>query len=910
MVDFESFSLRPKSSFQDLIAHNHRDDIQRIRNYSGQPFFRADYEKVRVVGKGAFGIAILYRRLTDGYLVVIKEVDVTFMNASERKLAINEVKVLSSLKHPNIVTFFNNYEWNGKLFIEMEYCSGGTLQDFLAQLCKLLKEIEILTIFGQIISAIVYIHDQNILHRDLKTANIFMTRENVFKIGDFGISKDLNTHRVGASTVVGTPHYISPEMCEGKTYDKKTDIWALGCILHETACLQKTFEGENLPALINKIIKGKYSPVNRKYSGRFQKLIDDMLQKDPCLRPHAHEIQMEVEELLVRNRFNLYENEKYSQEASTGAIMLAQQQLRSQSQQWRSLLFEVNLHKRNISLERVCFPFNERIRELAKSSDHFLALTQETRVYSWGNSQNGKLGLGPGLPDQISKPTLIEELSGKSVRRVLAGEGFSIFACRNGLVLSCGSAASNCLGHCGDNDVEVPSIINELLGYNVSDICCGPQHAIAITEDGEALGWGDNFYGQLGLIDDPISTKVPRLIRFPNYVFIKRAFTGVDATMFIDDRDRLWACGSNENNKLGLCSNMLFRKISFCRIYEPKRVRCWKRQRIRSISLGTASTSILMDDCSLVVLGSCEVSDLSSSSSLLRCCRPSFAFYPRLCENSVTKIQQGNNFILAQTYENQIYFWGIREIYDHRQDEQSVRNEDETLLIGPTNNALMDMVQNSGPDHPILLVSDPKVIIKRSRHLSLLSLSPDSIRRDYILKSQPILALYSSHANLRFGDDIEISDIYCFADQRVFLLIDTTIQPPPQDKPKPNRQRSRNAVQRQMSQLPVVLEEASINTSIPENEELSRGKADGNILRWTSKNSDPMRLFNWTYPLRPFEREVKLKNYPEERNVQLSHQLEESRRRVEQLQNKIIELEEKLSKSKRDGQNLQLCNLQ
>lgn len=161
---------------------------------------------------GAFGIAILYRRRTDGQLVVIKEVDVTFMNASERKLAINEVKVLSSLKHPNIVTFFNNYEWNGKLFIEMEYCSGGTLQEFLAQLCKPLKEIEILTIFGQIISAIVYIHDQNILHRDLKTANIFMTRDNVFKIGDFGISKDLNTHRVGASTVVGTPHYISPEM--------------------------------------------------------------------------------------------------------------------------------------------------------------------------------------------------------------------------------------------------------------------------------------------------------------------------------------------------------------------------------------------------------------------------------------------------------------------------------------------------------------------------------------------------------------------------------------------------------------------------------------------------------------------------------------------------------------------------
>lgn len=144
--------------------------------------------------------------------MVIKEVDVGLMTASERMLAINEVKVLSILKHPNIVTFFNNYEWNAKLFIEMEYCSGGTLADFLSQLSKPMKELEILIIFDQIVSAITYIHDRNIVHRDLKTANIFMTDEKVFKIGDFGICKVLGSRIIGSSTVVGTPHYISPEM--------------------------------------------------------------------------------------------------------------------------------------------------------------------------------------------------------------------------------------------------------------------------------------------------------------------------------------------------------------------------------------------------------------------------------------------------------------------------------------------------------------------------------------------------------------------------------------------------------------------------------------------------------------------------------------------------------------------------
>jgi serine/threonine protein kinase len=79
-------------------------------------------------------------------------------------------------------------------------------------------------------------------------------------------------------------------MCEGKVYDEKSDIWALGCIVYEMACLQKTFEGSNLPALVNKIMRGQFAPIRGDYSPQFKQLVRDLLQKDPEFRPRASEV--------------------------------------------------------------------------------------------------------------------------------------------------------------------------------------------------------------------------------------------------------------------------------------------------------------------------------------------------------------------------------------------------------------------------------------------------------------------------------------------------------------------------------------------------------------------------------------------------------------------------------------------
>ena len=118
------------------------------------------------------------------------------LSATERQMALNEVRVLATLDHPNIVTYYDSFERDGMLMIEMEYADGGNLAETLAKKTVRMEEKEIVNIFSQIVSAIRHMHDNNVLHRDLKTANIFLTKENMVKVGDFGISKVL----VGNST--------------------------------------------------------------------------------------------------------------------------------------------------------------------------------------------------------------------------------------------------------------------------------------------------------------------------------------------------------------------------------------------------------------------------------------------------------------------------------------------------------------------------------------------------------------------------------------------------------------------------------------------------------------------------------------------------------------------------------------
>ena len=119
--------------------------------------------------------------------------------------------------------------------------------------------------------------------------NIFLTNKNQIKIGDLGVAKLLSSN-ANASTCIGTPYYLSPEICKEKPYNSKGDVWALGCILYELCTFNKPFSASNPAALILKIINGKYTPLNeikngRKYSKEIQHMIEIILQKDYLIRP-------------------------------------------------------------------------------------------------------------------------------------------------------------------------------------------------------------------------------------------------------------------------------------------------------------------------------------------------------------------------------------------------------------------------------------------------------------------------------------------------------------------------------------------------------------------------------------------------------------------------------------------------
>lgn len=252
------------------------------------------YRVIKMIGEGSFGKAYLVECNADRSLCVIKTINIDSMSDQEKKETLLEAKILEKLDHPNIIKFkevFIAKKPRFTLNIVTDYADGGDLQTKIKQQKgKWFPENTILDWFTQICLALKHIHDKKILHRDLKSQNIFLTESGMIKLGDFGIAKCLECTWQKAMTVVGTPYYLSPEIVNNKPYSFKSDIWSLGVLLYEMSSLKMPFDATSLPMLSLKIIKGQYNPLPLSFSKDLRNLVSLMLIVDQNKRPSINEI--------------------------------------------------------------------------------------------------------------------------------------------------------------------------------------------------------------------------------------------------------------------------------------------------------------------------------------------------------------------------------------------------------------------------------------------------------------------------------------------------------------------------------------------------------------------------------------------------------------------------------------------
>ncbi|NWV67732.1 NEK5 kinase, partial [Malurus elegans] len=253
------------------------------------------YEIIKKIGEGSFGKIFLAKGKMDNEPCVIKEINLNKMPVKEKEASEKEVILLAKMNHANIVTFYASLQEKNKLYIMMEYCDGGDLMKRInMQHGVLFDEDQILSWFVQISLGLKHIHDKKILHRDVKAQNVFLSNNGkVAKLGDFGIARQLNSTTEFAHTCVGTPYYLSPEICENRPYNNKTDIWSLGCVLYELCALKhpvSTFQGNSLHELVLKICRGRFQPVSPNYSYDLRILISQLFKISPRDRPSINSI--------------------------------------------------------------------------------------------------------------------------------------------------------------------------------------------------------------------------------------------------------------------------------------------------------------------------------------------------------------------------------------------------------------------------------------------------------------------------------------------------------------------------------------------------------------------------------------------------------------------------------------------
>ena len=215
--------------------------------------------------------------------------DIKSLSEKEQQNSLNEVRILASIRHPNVIAFKEAFIDDKKeyLWIVLEYADGSDLYNQIKEKIKqeeYFEEEEVWKVLVHSLKGLRQLHHLKIMHRDMKSANIFLTSNGIAKLGDMNVSKTTDKNGLNY-TQTGTPYYASPEVWGDKPYDIKSDIWSLGWVIYEMCALKPPFRARNYEELYKKVIKGSCSRIPKWFSNELSSVIKIMLRVNPESRP-------------------------------------------------------------------------------------------------------------------------------------------------------------------------------------------------------------------------------------------------------------------------------------------------------------------------------------------------------------------------------------------------------------------------------------------------------------------------------------------------------------------------------------------------------------------------------------------------------------------------------------------------